>query len=148
MSLVPIISQDFSRPNARGRSNLHSPKEALTSQTHSNPDQRGTNAALSRCSEIGPRAEQLARRDFDPEAGRPKKKETSSFARGIGLESYRKAVPPAQQAELSGNGAPQAHKHRSIPMPAGTWGREVGREINRRRPSVGERVVGPFLHAF
>jgi hypothetical protein len=30
----------------------------------------------------------------------------SSFARGIGLEIYRKAVPPAQQAELSGNGAP------------------------------------------
>jgi len=46
---APVISLDFSRSYARGRSDLHSPKDASTSQTHASPgirqDRRGTNAA-------------------------------------------------------------------------------------------------------
>ena len=39
MSLAPIISLDFSRsPNARGRSDLHRPKDAWTSLAHTSPE--------------------------------------------------------------------------------------------------------------
>ena len=45
------ISPDFSRSNARGRSDLRSPHDAWTSQTHENPgirqDRRGMSAASS-----------------------------------------------------------------------------------------------------
>ena len=45
------MSGDFSRSNARGRSDLHSPNDAWTSQTHGTPgmlqDRRGMNAASS-----------------------------------------------------------------------------------------------------
>jgi hypothetical protein len=45
------ISLDFSRLKARGRSDLHSPNDAWTSQTHDSPgilqDRRSTNAAAS-----------------------------------------------------------------------------------------------------
>jgi hypothetical protein len=48
MSLAPVISLDFSRSNARGRSDLHSPKDARTSKPQSSPgilqDRRGMNA--------------------------------------------------------------------------------------------------------
>jgi hypothetical protein len=55
MSLAPIISLEFSRSNARGRSDLHSSKDLWTSQTHIGPgilsesvqDRRGMNAASS-----------------------------------------------------------------------------------------------------
>ena len=47
----PSTSLDFSRSNARGRSDLHSPNDAWTSQTHVSPgirqDRRGTSAASS-----------------------------------------------------------------------------------------------------
>ncbi len=49
--LAPTISLDFSRSNARGRSDLHSPNDAWMSQTHACPgilqDRRGMNAASS-----------------------------------------------------------------------------------------------------
>ena len=45
------MSGDFSRSNAKGRSDLHSPNDAWTSQTHEGPgmlqDQRGMSAASS-----------------------------------------------------------------------------------------------------
>ena len=45
----PSTSLDFSRSNARGRSDLHSPKDVRTSQTHVGPGilpvRRGKNAA-------------------------------------------------------------------------------------------------------
>ena len=48
---LPHMSGDFSRSNARGRSDLHSPNDAGTSQTHDRPgirqDRRGMNAASS-----------------------------------------------------------------------------------------------------
>ena len=48
---LPPLSLDFSRSNARGRSDLHSPNDAWTSQTHDSPgmlpDRRGMNAASS-----------------------------------------------------------------------------------------------------
>jgi hypothetical protein len=48
---LPTLSLDFSRSNARGRSDLHSPKDAWTSQTHKGPgmlpDRRGMSAASS-----------------------------------------------------------------------------------------------------
>ena len=51
MSLAFIKSLDFSRSNARVRSDLHSPKDAWTSQTHDIPgilqDRRLMNAASS-----------------------------------------------------------------------------------------------------
>ncbi len=51
MRFVPTISLDFSRSNASGRSDLHSPKDAWTSQTHDLSgilqNQRGMNAAPS-----------------------------------------------------------------------------------------------------
>jgi hypothetical protein len=51
MSLAPTISRDFSWSNARGRSDLHSPKDAWMSQTHESSgilqDRRGMNAASS-----------------------------------------------------------------------------------------------------
>ena len=51
MRLAPTKSLDFSRSNARGRSDLHSPDDAWTSQTHVSPgmlqDLRGTSAASS-----------------------------------------------------------------------------------------------------
>jgi hypothetical protein len=47
--LAPTMSGDLSRSNARGRSDLHSPNDAWTSQTHDSPgvlqDRRGMNAA-------------------------------------------------------------------------------------------------------
>ena len=49
MRLAPSTSLDFSRSNARGRSDLHSPNDAWTSQTHVShgirQDRRGTSAA-------------------------------------------------------------------------------------------------------
>ncbi len=49
--LAPTMSLDFSRSNARGRSDLHSPKDARTSKTHEGPgmlqDRRGMSAASS-----------------------------------------------------------------------------------------------------
>ena len=49
--LAPTTSLDFSRSNARGRSDLHSPNDAWTSQTHDSPgmlqDRRGMSAASS-----------------------------------------------------------------------------------------------------
>jgi len=49
--LAPTMSGDLSRSNARGRSDLHSPNDAWTSQTHGSPgmlqDRRGMNAASS-----------------------------------------------------------------------------------------------------
>ena len=51
VSLAPTMSGDFSRSNARGRSDLHSSNDAWTSQTHASPgirqDRRGVNAASS-----------------------------------------------------------------------------------------------------
>ncbi len=51
MSLAPTTSRDFSWSNARGRSDLHSPKDACMSQTHESSgilqDRRGMNAASS-----------------------------------------------------------------------------------------------------
>jgi len=51
MRLAPSTSLDFSRSNARGRCDLHSPNDARTSQTHVSPgirqDRRGTSAASS-----------------------------------------------------------------------------------------------------
>ena len=48
---TPTMSGDFSRTNARGRSDLHSPNDEGTSQTHGRPgvrqDRRGMNAASS-----------------------------------------------------------------------------------------------------
>ena len=40
MRLAPTMSGDFSRSNARSRSDLHSPNDAWTSQTHSRPEIR------------------------------------------------------------------------------------------------------------
>jgi hypothetical protein len=49
--LAPTTSLHFSRSNARGRSDLHSPKDAWTSQTHVRPgirqDRRGMQTASS-----------------------------------------------------------------------------------------------------
>jgi hypothetical protein len=49
--IAPTMSGDFSRSNARGRSDLHSPHDAWTSQTHARPgmlpDRRGMSAASS-----------------------------------------------------------------------------------------------------
>ena len=49
--LAPTMSGDFSRSNARGRSDLHSPNDAWTSQTHEGPgmlqDRRGMQAVSS-----------------------------------------------------------------------------------------------------
>jgi hypothetical protein len=49
--LAPITSLHFSRSKSRGRSDLHSPDDAWTSQTHVSPgirqDRRGMNAASS-----------------------------------------------------------------------------------------------------
>ena len=49
--LAPTMSGGFSRSNARGRSDLHSPNDAWTSQAHDGPgmlpDRRGMNAASS-----------------------------------------------------------------------------------------------------
>ena len=49
--LAPTMSGDFSRSNARGRSDLHSPNDARTFQAHEGPgmlqDRRGMNAASS-----------------------------------------------------------------------------------------------------
>ena len=57
MRLAPTTSLDFSKPNARGRSDLHSSNDARTSQTHDNPgilqDRRGMNAASSPCRQNG-----------------------------------------------------------------------------------------------
>ncbi len=57
MRLAPTTSLDSSRSNARGRSDLHSPSDAWTSQTHDSPgirqDRRGTNAASSRFRQNG-----------------------------------------------------------------------------------------------
>jgi hypothetical protein len=51
MRLAPPMSLDHSRSNARGRSDLHSPDDAWTSQTHDSPgilqDRRGMNAVTS-----------------------------------------------------------------------------------------------------
>ncbi len=51
MRLAPTMSGDFSRSNARGRSDLHSANDARTSQTHDSPgirqDRRGMSAASS-----------------------------------------------------------------------------------------------------
>ena len=51
MSLAPTTSLDFSKSNARGRSDLHSPDDAWTSQAHGSPgmlqDRRGMSAAYS-----------------------------------------------------------------------------------------------------
>ena len=51
VSLAPTMSGDFSRSNARGRSDLHSPNDAWTSQAHGGPgmlpDRRGMSAASS-----------------------------------------------------------------------------------------------------
>ena len=51
VSLAPTMSGDFWRSNARGRSDLHSPNDAWTSQAHESPgmlpDRRGTSAASS-----------------------------------------------------------------------------------------------------
>ena len=48
---LPPLSLDFSRSNARGRSDLHSPNDAWTSLTHESPgmlqDRRGMSAASS-----------------------------------------------------------------------------------------------------
>ncbi len=48
---APTMSGGFSRSNARGRSDLHSPNDARTSQTHDSPgirqDRRGMSAAPS-----------------------------------------------------------------------------------------------------
>ena len=67
MSLAPIISLDFSRSNARGRSDLHSPKGAWTSLAHTSPgtlqDWRGRNAASSPFRQNGvfsPRSDRLS----------------------------------------------------------------------------------------
>ena len=49
--IPPTMSWDFSRSNARGRSDLHSPNDVWTSQAHGSPgmlqDRRGMNAASS-----------------------------------------------------------------------------------------------------
>ena len=49
--IPPTMSWDFSRSNARGRSDLHSPNDAWTSQAHESPgmlqDRRGMSAASS-----------------------------------------------------------------------------------------------------
>jgi hypothetical protein len=49
--LAPTMSLGFSRSNARGRSDLHSPNDAWTSQAHESPgmlqDRRGMSAASS-----------------------------------------------------------------------------------------------------
>jgi hypothetical protein len=51
VSLAPTTSLHFSRSKSRGRSDLHSPDDAWTSQTHGNPgmlqDRRGMSAASS-----------------------------------------------------------------------------------------------------
>ena len=51
VSLAPTMSGDFSRSNARGRSDLHSPNDDWTSQTHGRPgmlqDRRGMSRASS-----------------------------------------------------------------------------------------------------
>ena len=51
MRLAPTTSLDFSRSNARGRSDLHSPNDAWMYQAHVSPgirqDRRGMNAASS-----------------------------------------------------------------------------------------------------
>ena len=51
VSLAPTMSGDFSRSKSRGRSDLHSPDDAWTSQTHVSPgmlpDRRGMSAASS-----------------------------------------------------------------------------------------------------
>ncbi len=51
MRLAPAMSGDFSRSNARGRSDLHSSNDGWTSQAHGRPgipqDRRGMNAASS-----------------------------------------------------------------------------------------------------
>jgi hypothetical protein len=51
VSLAPTMSGDFWRSNARGRSDLHSPNDAWTSQAHESPgmlqDRRGMSAASS-----------------------------------------------------------------------------------------------------
>ena len=51
VSLAPTTSLHFSRSKSRGRSDLHSPDDAWTSQTHVSPgmvqDRRGVNAASS-----------------------------------------------------------------------------------------------------
>jgi hypothetical protein len=55
MRLAPTLH--FSRSNARGRSDLHSPHDAWTSQTHASPgmlpDRRGMSAAYSRFRQNG-----------------------------------------------------------------------------------------------
>ena len=55
--IPPTMSGDFSRSNARGRSDLHSPKDARTSQTHGRPgmlpDRRGMKTASSRFRQNG-----------------------------------------------------------------------------------------------
>ena len=49
--IPPTMSRGFSRSNARGRSDLHSPNDAWTSQAHESPgmlqDRRGMSAASS-----------------------------------------------------------------------------------------------------
>ena len=66
MRLAPTTSLDSSRSNARGRSDLHSPNDAWTSQTHGSPgmlqDRRGMNAALSPFRQSG--VSRLAATDF------------------------------------------------------------------------------------
>jgi hypothetical protein len=51
VSLAPTMSGDFSRSNARGRSDLHCPNDAYTSQAYGSPgmlqDRRGMSAASS-----------------------------------------------------------------------------------------------------
>jgi hypothetical protein len=51
VSLAPTTSLHFSRSKSRGRSDLHSPDDAWTIQTHASPgmlpDRRGMNAAYS-----------------------------------------------------------------------------------------------------
>ena len=49
--IPPTMSRDFSRSNARGRSDLHNPNDAWKSQTHASPgirqDRRGMKTASS-----------------------------------------------------------------------------------------------------
>ena len=66
MRLAPSMSGDSSRSNARGRSDLHSPNDARTSQAHVSPgtlqDRRGTKTASSPFRQSG--VSRLAATDF------------------------------------------------------------------------------------
>ena len=140
VSLAPTMSGDFWRSNARGRSDLHSPNDAWTSQAHESPgmlqDRRGMSAAYSPFRQNGDsRLAAIGRSGFREQID------------GLGWPRASLCIntgDPREEAIFSSSGWPAGP---DIPPGERRWGSEANSEAAGRRERMalvsGYRTVGP-----